>query len=153
MLSVHRQEKEFVLGNLAEKAKLTEDLFNQVPGIQCNPLQGAMYAFPRILIPAKAVEAAQVSGGSAVFLASLELSGSWLAFALVSSAAGLRGSELCGPLGQMQFTGCLRMSGPQNHLLDRDLIPCFILQAGPGEGRARAQKRGPGIPHSGSVWL
>ncbi|XP_057609664.1 alanine aminotransferase 2 isoform X1 [Chionomys nivalis] len=53
------REKEFVLGNLAEKAKLTEDLFNQVPGIQCNPLQGAMYAFPRILIPAKAVEAAQ----------------------------------------------------------------------------------------------
>uniref|UniRef100_A0A8I6GJ17 alanine transaminase n=1 Tax=Rattus norvegicus TaxID=10116 RepID=A0A8I6GJ17_RAT len=52
-------EKESVLGNLAKKAKLTEDLFNQVPGIQCNPLQGAMYAFPRILIPAKAVEAAQ----------------------------------------------------------------------------------------------
>lgn len=99
MLYVHCQEKEFVLGNLAKKAKLTEDLFNQVPGIQCNPLQGAMYAFPRILIPAKAVEAAQVSGGLAVFLASLELSGSWLAFALVSSAAGLRGSELCEPLG------------------------------------------------------
>ncbi|XP_051024657.1 alanine aminotransferase 2 isoform X1 [Acomys russatus] len=53
------REKEFVLGNLAKKAKLTEDLFNQVPEIQCNPLQGAMYAFPRILIPAKAVEAAQ----------------------------------------------------------------------------------------------
>uniref|UniRef100_A0A2I3S9M3 Alanine aminotransferase 1 n=1 Tax=Pan troglodytes TaxID=9598 RepID=A0A2I3S9M3_PANTR len=53
------REKESVLGNLARKAKLTEDLFNQVPGIHCNPLQGAMYAFPRIFIPAKAVEAAQ----------------------------------------------------------------------------------------------
>uniref|UniRef100_M3Z9K6 alanine transaminase n=1 Tax=Nomascus leucogenys TaxID=61853 RepID=M3Z9K6_NOMLE len=53
------REKESVLGNLAKKAKLTEDLFNQVPGIHCNPLQGAMYAFPRIFIPAKAVEAAQ----------------------------------------------------------------------------------------------
>ena len=53
------REKEFVLGNLAKKAKLTEDLFNQVPGIQCKPLQRAMYAFPRILIPAKAVEATQ----------------------------------------------------------------------------------------------
>ncbi|KAB0395633.1 hypothetical protein E2I00_019499 [Balaenoptera physalus] len=52
-------EKESVLGNLAKKAKLTEDLFNQVPGIHCNPLQGAMYAFPRIFIPAKAMEAAQ----------------------------------------------------------------------------------------------
>lgn len=56
------QEKESVLGNLAKKAKLTEDLFNQVPGIHCNPLQGAMYAFPRIFIPSKAVEAAHVWG-------------------------------------------------------------------------------------------
>uniref|UniRef100_A0A2K6K3M1 alanine transaminase n=1 Tax=Rhinopithecus bieti TaxID=61621 RepID=A0A2K6K3M1_RHIBE len=53
------REKESVLGNLAKKAKLTEDLFNQVPGIHCSPLQGAMYAFPRIFIPVKAVEAAQ----------------------------------------------------------------------------------------------
>ncbi|KAF5919738.1 hypothetical protein HPG69_000339 [Diceros bicornis minor] len=58
------REKESVLGNLAKKAKLTEDLFNQVPGIHCNPLQGAMYAFPRIFIPTKAVEAAQVWGTS-----------------------------------------------------------------------------------------
>nr|XP_014333591.1 PREDICTED: alanine aminotransferase 2 [Bos mutus] len=53
------REKESVLGNLAKKAKLTEDMFNQVPGIHCNPLMGAMYAFPRIFIPAKAMEAAQ----------------------------------------------------------------------------------------------
>ncbi|XP_014383897.1 PREDICTED: alanine aminotransferase 2 [Myotis brandtii] len=53
------REKESVLSNLAEKAKLTEDLFNQVPGIHCNPLQGAMYAFPRIVLPPRAVEAAQ----------------------------------------------------------------------------------------------
>ncbi|XP_066451712.1 alanine aminotransferase 2-like [Eleutherodactylus coqui] len=45
------QEKEAVLSSLAHKARLTEELFNQVPGIQCNPLQGAMYAFPRIFIP------------------------------------------------------------------------------------------------------
>lgn len=61
-VSISHQEKESVLGNLAKKAKLTEDLFNQVPGIHCNPLQGAMYAFPRIFIPVKAVEAAQVWG-------------------------------------------------------------------------------------------
>ncbi|XP_014723469.1 alanine aminotransferase 2 isoform X1 [Equus asinus] len=54
-----RREKESVLGDLAKKAKLTEDLFNQVPGVRCNPLQGAMYAFPRIFLPARAVEAAQ----------------------------------------------------------------------------------------------
>ncbi|XP_030437555.1 alanine aminotransferase 2 isoform X1 [Gopherus evgoodei] len=53
------KEKESVLNNLAQKAKLTEDMFNKVPGIQCNPLQGAMYAFPRIFIPSKAIETAK----------------------------------------------------------------------------------------------
>ncbi|XP_030060246.1 alanine aminotransferase 2 [Microcaecilia unicolor] len=53
------REKNAVLSNLAKKAKLTEELFNQVPGIQCNPLQGAMYAFPRILLPPRAIEAAK----------------------------------------------------------------------------------------------
>ncbi|KAG8144084.1 putative Alanine aminotransferase 2-like protein, partial [Naja naja] len=53
------KEKESVLNNLAMKAKLTEDLFSQVPGLHCNPLQGAMYAFPRVFIPAKAIEIAK----------------------------------------------------------------------------------------------
>ncbi|KAM4722212.1 alanine aminotransferase 2 [Rhinophrynus dorsalis] len=53
------REKEVVLSNLAHKAKLTEELLNQVPGITCNPLQGALYAFPRIFIPPKAVEKAK----------------------------------------------------------------------------------------------
>ncbi|NXO54438.1 ALAT2 aminotransferase, partial [Aramus guarauna] len=53
------KEKESVLNNLAKKAKLTEDMFNKVPGIHCNPLQGAMYAFPRIFIPSKAIEEAK----------------------------------------------------------------------------------------------
>ncbi|CAI9560949.1 unnamed protein product [Staurois parvus] len=53
------REKEAVLGNLAQKARVTEELFNQVSGLQCNPLQGAMYAFPRIFIPPRAVEKAK----------------------------------------------------------------------------------------------
>ncbi len=55
------QEKSSVLGALAEKAKLTEQILNAVPGIKCNPVQGAMYAFPRIFIPPKAVEEAKAS--------------------------------------------------------------------------------------------
>ncbi|KAJ8355980.1 hypothetical protein SKAU_G00187740 [Synaphobranchus kaupii] len=46
-------EKSAVLSTLAEKARL-------VPGIQCNPVQGAMYAFPRIFIPPRAGEEAKV---------------------------------------------------------------------------------------------
>lgn len=55
------QEKAAVLGALADKAKLTEQILNAVPGIKCNPVQGAMYAFPQIFIPPKAVEEAKVN--------------------------------------------------------------------------------------------
>ncbi|XP_041424171.1 alanine aminotransferase 2-like isoform X3 [Xenopus laevis] len=55
-------EKQAVLSNLAEKARLTEEILNQSPGIRCNPVQGAMYSFPRIHIPEKAVKLAQAEG-------------------------------------------------------------------------------------------
>uniref|UniRef100_A0A7N5JIU5 alanine transaminase n=1 Tax=Ailuropoda melanoleuca TaxID=9646 RepID=A0A7N5JIU5_AILME len=56
------QEKAAVLGALAKKARLTEEIFNQAPGIRCNPVQGAMYAFPRIQLPPRAVQEAQAQG-------------------------------------------------------------------------------------------
>lgn len=49
-----------MLANLAEKAKLTEEIFNTVPGIKCNPVQGAMYTFPQITLPQKAIDKAKV---------------------------------------------------------------------------------------------
>ncbi|KAM7071310.1 LOW QUALITY PROTEIN: alanine aminotransferase 1 [Acridotheres tristis] len=55
-------EKEAVLGALAQKAKLTQEIFNRTPGIHCNPVQGAMYAFPRIDIPERAQAAAKEQG-------------------------------------------------------------------------------------------
>ncbi|XP_059827545.1 alanine aminotransferase 2-like isoform X3 [Hypanus sabinus] len=56
------KEKTTVLSSLAERARLTEELLSGVPGIRCNPVQGAMYSFPRIDIPPKAVEAAKFAG-------------------------------------------------------------------------------------------
>ncbi|KAM3626003.1 uncharacterized protein V6R79_021123 [Siganus canaliculatus] len=53
------KEKRSVLDALAHKAQLTEQILNSVPGIKCNPVQGAMYAFPRIFIPPRAVQEAQ----------------------------------------------------------------------------------------------
>ncbi|KAM4793339.1 LOW QUALITY PROTEIN: alanine aminotransferase 1 [Cyanocitta cristata] len=52
-------EKEAVLNSLAEKARLTQEIFNRTPGIHCNPVQGAMYSFPRIDLPARALAAAK----------------------------------------------------------------------------------------------
>lgn len=60
MGSSDTQEKSSVLDALAQKAKLTEQILNSVPGIKCNPVQGAMYAFPQIFIPPRAIQEAQV---------------------------------------------------------------------------------------------
>lgn len=54
------QERTAVLAALAEKARLTEQIFNEVPGVTCNPVQGAMYTFPRIALPQKAIDKAKV---------------------------------------------------------------------------------------------
>ncbi|KAM9167087.1 alanine aminotransferase 1 isoform 2-T2 [Mergus octosetaceus] len=55
-------EKQAVLSALAQKAKLTQEIFNRTPGIRCNPVQGALYAFPRIELPPRALQAAQAQG-------------------------------------------------------------------------------------------
>lgn len=49
-----------MLAQLAAKAKLTEQVFNEAPGIRCNPVQGAMYSFPRIQLPPRAICRAKV---------------------------------------------------------------------------------------------
>jgi len=53
------QEKEATLDLLKRKAKLVADTFNSIPGIRCNEVTGAMYAFPNIDLPAKAIQAAK----------------------------------------------------------------------------------------------
>uniref|UniRef100_A0A8C2RYK3 alanine transaminase n=1 Tax=Capra hircus TaxID=9925 RepID=A0A8C2RYK3_CAPHI len=55
-------ERRAVLAELAAKAKLTEQVFNEAPGIRCNPVQGAMYSFPRMELPPRAVQRAQELG-------------------------------------------------------------------------------------------
>ncbi|UYV83695.1 GPT2 [Cordylochernes scorpioides] len=53
------EEKTAVLGELKKRALLVEKTFNSIPGFRCNPVAGAMYAFPRITLPKKAQEAAK----------------------------------------------------------------------------------------------
>ena len=57
-----KAEKAAVLASLAERAKLVADTFNSMDGFTCNTVQGAMYAFPQLHLPAKAVEAAKNAG-------------------------------------------------------------------------------------------
>ena len=43
------------------KAKMRSEVFNSMENVKCNEVAGVMYAFPRIPLPKKAVEAATVS--------------------------------------------------------------------------------------------
>merc|ERR1712121_568589 len=56
---------EAVLAGLAARAKLVAETFNSMEGITCNTVQGAMYAFPQLHLPAKAVAKAKEAGQSA----------------------------------------------------------------------------------------
>jgi aspartate/methionine/tyrosine aminotransferase len=50
--ALYVQERDAILGALRERAKLLVEGLNRIPGIQCNVVAGAMYAFPRITLPA-----------------------------------------------------------------------------------------------------
>lgn len=54
------KERDSVLADLKMKAKLTSDTLNALEGVTCNDVQGAMYAFPQIRLPPKAIAAAKV---------------------------------------------------------------------------------------------
>ncbi|KAL9235525.1 hypothetical protein vseg_010276 [Gypsophila vaccaria] len=52
-------EKDGILSSLARRAKTLEDAFNSLEGVTCNKAEGAMYLFPRINLPNKAIQAAE----------------------------------------------------------------------------------------------
>uniref|UniRef100_T1JF39 alanine transaminase n=1 Tax=Strigamia maritima TaxID=126957 RepID=T1JF39_STRMM len=54
-----KKEKDSVLTSLKERAKMVADTFNKTEGMKCNIVQGAMYAFPQITIPEKAIAKAK----------------------------------------------------------------------------------------------
>uniref|UniRef100_A0A0A1XKE0 alanine transaminase n=2 Tax=Zeugodacus cucurbitae TaxID=28588 RepID=A0A0A1XKE0_ZEUCU len=57
-------EKTAVLNGLKERADLVYKTFNSFEGFKVNVVQGAMYAFPQIFIPAKAIAAAKAKNMS-----------------------------------------------------------------------------------------
>lgn len=54
------KEKNDVLGSLKERAQLVTNAYNAIDGISINEVQGAMYAFPKIELPQKAIDLAKV---------------------------------------------------------------------------------------------
>lgn len=56
-----KENKKIYEGLKERSQKLVEGL-NQIPGISCVPAEGAMYAFPRVEVPEKAIERAKEQG-------------------------------------------------------------------------------------------
>jgi aspartate/methionine/tyrosine aminotransferase len=45
------RERDAILGELRERARILVEGLNKIPGIECNAVAGAMYAFPKITLP------------------------------------------------------------------------------------------------------
>ena len=58
---LYRKELDSVLRALAVKANLVYERLNKIPGVKCNEVQGAMYAYPKVNIPPAAWEDCRVS--------------------------------------------------------------------------------------------
>jgi alanine transaminase len=60
-----KEQVDGTLASLAERALLVAGTLNSIEGISCNAVQGAMYAFPNISLPPKAIAAATEAGMAA----------------------------------------------------------------------------------------
>jgi alanine transaminase len=54
-------ERDAILSSLARRAKKLEEALNGLEGVTCNRAEGAMYLFPRVRLPDKAIEAAKAA--------------------------------------------------------------------------------------------
>eukprot|EP00918_Siedleckia_nematoides_P032036 GHVU01069372.1.p1 GENE.GHVU01069372.1~~GHVU01069372.1.p1 ORF type:complete len:572 (-),score=95.57 GHVU01069372.1:75-1790(-) len=52
-------ERDGILASLKRKAKIVENKLNQMKNVVCQPAEGAMYCFPRIILSKAAIEEAQ----------------------------------------------------------------------------------------------
>lgn len=58
----YKEEYDNIYHGLHERAKALHAAFEQMEGVECQSPQGAMYLFPTIKLPQKAVEAAKKAG-------------------------------------------------------------------------------------------
>lgn len=58
----YKAEREEVIGSLRRRAHLVTDGFNSLEGVTCTFTEGAMYSFPQLHLPKKAMDAAKQAG-------------------------------------------------------------------------------------------
>lgn len=61
----YSSERAAILASMFARAKLIAEQLNRLPGLSCNPAEGAMYLFPTVRMPPKALAAAAAAGFTA----------------------------------------------------------------------------------------
>lgn len=69
----HEAEKSTIFESLKKRSKIVSEGLNSIPGFSCQKSQGAMYCFPAVELPAKAIAAAEEQGVTPDTLYSLSL--------------------------------------------------------------------------------
>ena len=54
----------FIMDSYQRKAGITTKMLNSLKHVSCNPVTGSLYAFPKVILPQKAVEEAKVRRSS-----------------------------------------------------------------------------------------
>mmetsp|Transcript_20448 Transcript_20448/g.28531 ORF Transcript_20448/g.28531 Transcript_20448/m.28531 type:complete len:513 (+) Transcript_20448:273-1811(+) len=67
------KEGEEILASLKHRSSLLVKTLNDLEGVNCNPVEGALYAFPQITLPTKAIAAAKKAGKAPDVFYCLEL--------------------------------------------------------------------------------
>eukprot|EP00891_Asterochloris_glomerata_P002765 jgi/Astpho2/2765/Aster-00940 len=57
-----KKERDDIIASMTRRAHIMTDGFNSLEGVSCNFTEGAMYSFPQIHLPSKAMEAAKKAG-------------------------------------------------------------------------------------------
>jgi len=70
---LYTKEITAIFQSLKRRAEKLVAAFNKMEGMSCTPVTGAMYAFPRITLPPKAVQAAKAAGKAPDLFYCLEL--------------------------------------------------------------------------------
>jgi aspartate/methionine/tyrosine aminotransferase len=60
--ALFQSEQDAIYNSLKRRAALIVDKLNTLPGISCQRADGALYSFPKITLPAKAIEKAKAEG-------------------------------------------------------------------------------------------
>jgi aspartate/methionine/tyrosine aminotransferase len=71
--ALYAQERDAILASLKRRAKLVATELNTCTGVRCNEVEGALYAFPRITLPARLVSESSKLGKAPDVVYALEL--------------------------------------------------------------------------------